>query len=96
MFIQTAFIFSSVVQRWICRFPGLRLHLLRQFSVFLVSSPCVASATSYHFVSTAPPRWRRAFSQFVPVAKFRLPVLASGSNLPVKPTRILRSAYLAR
>ena len=80
MFIQTAFSFSSVVQRWVCRFSGLRLYLLRQF----------------HFSSAVPPRWRSAFSQLAPVAKFKLPVLASGSNISVKPTRILRSAYLAR
>ena len=96
MLIQTAFNFSSAVQRWVCRFSGLRLVALRWFVVFLASSPCVASASSYRFCSAAPPRWRCAFSQFVPVAKFRLSVLASGSNLPVKPTRILRSAYLAR
>ncbi|WP_144425085.1 DUF1010 domain-containing protein [Acidovorax sp. MR-S7] len=96
MLIQTAFNFSSVVQRWVCRFSGLRLHGLRRFPVFLASGPCVASASSYCFGSAAPPRWRCAFSQFAPVAKFRLSVLASGSNISVKPTRILRSAYLAR
>ncbi|WP_404301151.1 DUF1010 domain-containing protein [Alicycliphilus denitrificans] len=96
MLIQTAFRFSGVVQRWVCRFSGLRLHGLRRFPVFLASSPCVASASSYRFRSVALPRWRCAFSQFVPVTKFRLPVLASGSNISVKPTRILRSAYLAR
>ena len=96
MFIQTAFNFSSVVQRWVCRFSGLRLLALRRFLVFLASSPCLASASSYRFCSAVPPRWRSAFSQLVPVTKFRLPVLASGSNISVKPTRILRSAYLAR
>ena len=96
MLIQTAFNFSSVGQRWVCRFSGLRLVALRWFIVFLASGPCTASASSYFFRSAAPPRWRCAFSQFAPVAKFRLSVLASGSNLPVKPTRILRSAYLAR
>ena len=96
MFIQTAFSFSSAVQRWVCRLSGLRLVVLRWFVVFLASGPCVASASSYRFGSAALPRWRRAFSQFVPVAKSKLSVLASGSNLPVKPTRILRSAYLAR
>lgn len=35
-------------------------------------------------------------SRLAPVAKFKLSVLASGSNISVKPTRILRSAYLAR
>ncbi|WP_404301148.1 DUF1010 domain-containing protein [Alicycliphilus denitrificans] len=80
MFIQTAFSFSSAVQRWVCRFSGLRLRLLRQF----------------HFLSAVPLRWCSAFSQFVPVAKLRLPVLASGSNISVKPTRLRRSAYLAR
>ncbi|WOO32283.1 DUF1010 domain-containing protein [Diaphorobacter limosus] len=96
MFIQTAFSFSSAVQRLACRFSGLRLLALRRFMVFLASSPCVASASSYCFASAAPPRWRSAFPQFAPVVKLRLPVLASGSNISVKPTRILRSAYLAR
>ena len=96
MFIQTAFNFSSVVQRWVCRFSGLRLVALRWFVVFLASGPCVASASSYFFRSAVPPRWHRAFSQLAPVAKLRLSVLASGSNISVKPTRILRSAYLAR
>ena len=96
MLIQTAFNFSSVVQRLVCRFSGLRLVALRWFVVFLASSPCLASASSYRFCSPAQPRWRCAFSQFVPVAKSWLPVLASGSNISVKPTRILRSAYLAR
>ena len=96
MFIQTAFSFSSVVQRLVCRFSGLRLVASRWFVVFLASGPCVASASSYCFGSAAPPRWGRAFSQFLPVAKFGLPVLASGSNISVKPTRLRRSAYLAR
>lgn len=96
MFIQTAFSFSSLVQRWVCRFSGLRLLALRRFPAFLAPIPCVASASSYLFASTVLPRWHSAFSQFVPVAKFKLPVLASGSNISVKPTRILRSAYLAR
>ena len=96
MLIQTTFSFSSVVQRWVCRFSGLRLVALRWFVVFLASGPCVASARSYCFGSAVPPRWRCAFSQFVPVAKSKLSVLASGSNISVKPTRILRSAYLAR
>ena len=77
MLFEMAFNFSSVVQRWVCRFSGLRLLAL-----------CFASA--------ALPRWRRAFSQLVPVAKSKLSVWASGSNISVKPTRILRSAYLAR
>ena len=96
MLTQTAFNFSSVVQRLVCRFSGLRLVALRWFVVFSASSPCVASASSYCFGSAALPRWRRAFSQLAPVAKFRLSVSASGSNISVKPTRILRSAYLAR
>ncbi|MBP6394686.1 MAG: DUF1010 domain-containing protein [Giesbergeria sp.] len=33
--------------------------------VFFASSPCVASASSYHFTSSAPPCWRSAFSQLV-------------------------------
>nr|WP_292977661.1 DUF1010 domain-containing protein [Nitrosomonas sp.] len=74
------------MQRLACRFSGLRLHLLRQFSAFLAAGPCVASATSYHFASVAPPRLRSAFSQFAPVVKVGLPVLASGSNFSSQPT----------
>ena len=96
MLIQTVFIFSSVVQRLVCRLSGLRLLALHWFLVFLASGPCVANASSYRFCSAVPPRWRRAFSQLVPVTKSKLSVLASGSNISVKPTRILRSAYLAR
>ena len=96
MFIQTAFSFSSAVQRLVCRFSGLRLLASRWFVLFLASGPCVASASSYCFRSAAQPRWRSAFPQFVPVAESWLPILASGSNISVKPTRILRSAYLAR
>ena len=96
MLIQTAFNFSSVVQRLVCRFSGLRLLSSRGFLVFFASSHCAASASSYCFRSAAPPQWRCAFSQFVPVAKSKLSVLASGSNISVKPTRLRRSAYLAR
>ena len=65
----------------------------RQFQAFLASSACWACATSYHFASTAPPPWRSAFSRFVPVVKLGFPVLASGSNCAVKPTRLRRAAY---
>ena len=72
---------------------GLRLWALRQFQAFLASSPCAASATSYHFSSSASPPWRTAFSWFAPVVNLGLPVLASGSNRAVKPTRLRRAAY---
>ncbi|MCA0311580.1 MAG: DUF1010 domain-containing protein [Proteobacteria bacterium] len=86
MLIQTAFSFSGVIQRLAGRLSRLRLHSLRQFLSFLAAGPCVASANSYHFASVAPPRWRFAFSQFAPVAKLGLPVLASGSNFSSQPT----------
>ena len=76
---------------WRC--AGLRLHSLRRFQVFLASSACAASATSYYFCSTASLPWRSAFSRFAPVVNLGLPVLASGSNRAVKPTRLRRSAY---
>ena len=56
----------------------------------------IAVAIANGQVKNAKMEWRSAFPQFVPVAKFRLSVLASGSNISVKPTRILRSAYLTR
>ncbi|UHJ65680.1 DUF1010 domain-containing protein [Melaminivora jejuensis] len=46
----------------------------------MASSPCAANASSYCFRSAAQPWWRCAFSQFAPFTKFRLPVLAYGSN----------------
>ena len=96
MNIQTPFTFASVYPQGVWRSLGLRLGVLRQFQAFLASSPCAASATSYHFASIAPPPWRRAFSQFAPVVKLGFPVLASGSNCAVKPTRLRRAAYFGR
>ena len=49
MLFQTAFNSSSVVQRLVCRFSGLRLVALRWFVLFWASSPCAASASSYFF-----------------------------------------------
>ena len=72
---------------------GLRLWVLRQFKAFLASSPCTASATSYHFASIAPPPWRSAFSRFAPVVNLGFPVLASVANRAVKPTCLRQAAY---
>ncbi|MBF6630549.1 MAG: DUF1010 domain-containing protein [Comamonas sp.] len=63
------------------------------FQAFLDSSPCAACASSYHFSSSASPPWRTAFSQFSLVVNLGFPVLASGSNCAVKPTRLRRAAY---
>ena len=76
---------------WRC--AGLRLSALRKFQAFLASSACTAFVSSYHFASIAAPRWRSAFSRFAPVVKLGFPVLASGSNCAVKPTRLRRAAY---
>ena len=86
MLFQTAFSFSGVIQRLAGRFSGLRLHSLRQFSAFWAADPFVTSVNSYHFASVAPPQWRFAFSQFAPVVKVGLPVLAIGSNCSSQPT----------
>ena len=80
MHIQTPLTFSSVVSLGVWRLLGLRLHGVCQFQAFLASSPCVASAGSYGFLSPWPVR-SRSFWRF-------------GSNLALKPTRILRAAYL--
>ena len=79
-------------------FTGVYL-LTRLFVGLWVSrwaSPFGAAPVFSFFASNAPPRWHNVFSQLAPVAKSKLSVLASGSNISVKPTRILRSAYLAR
>ena len=83
----------SVISLGVWHSLGLRLRGLRQFQAFLASSPCAASATSYHFSSSASPRWRTVFSWFAPIVNLGFPVLASGSNRAVKPTRLRRAAY---
>ena len=79
MVYSPAFTFSSGYPLGVLPFAGLRLRALRQFQVF--------------FASTAQPPWRSAFSRFVLVVKLGFPVLASGSNCAVKPTRLRRVAY---
>ena len=86
MLFQTAFSFSGVIQRLVCRFSGLRLHSLRRFSVFFAASAYPVNATSYYFASIVPLPWRNAFSQLAPVVKLGFPVLASGSNISSQPT----------
>jgi hypothetical protein len=93
MFYSPAFIFSSVYSLGFEFLAGLRLWALRQFQAFLASSPCAASATSYHFSSSASPPWHNVFSRFAPVVNSAVSVLASGSNCAVKPTRLRRAAY---
>ena len=88
-----AFGFSSIYSLGFGFLAGLRLWLLRQFQAFLASSPCVESATSYHFSSSASLPWRTAFSRFALVVNSAISVLASGSNCAVKPTRLRRAAY---
>ena len=93
MLYSPAFTFSSVYPLVFLPCAGLRLGALRCFQAFLASSPCAASATSYHFSSSASPRWRTVFSWFAPIVNLGFPVLASGSNRAVKPTRLRRAAY---
>ena len=79
-------------------FTGIYL-LKRLFVGFWVSRralPLGAAPVFSFFASIVPPRWHNVFSQFAPVVNSAVSVLASGSNFAVKPTRILRSAYLAR
>ena len=93
MLYSPAFSFSSGYPLGVLPCAGLRLGVLRQFQAFLASSACAACASSYHFSSIASPPWRSAFSRFAPVVNLGFPVLASGSNCAVKPTRLRRAAY---
>ena len=79
MFYSSAFTFSSVYSLGFGFLAGLRLWTLRQFQVF--------------FASIASPPWRTVFSRFALVVNLGLPVLVSGSNRAVKPTRLRRAAY---
>ena len=91
-----AFTLSSVSPLGFLPCAGIRLGALRWFQAFLFASSCAASATRYHFVSIAPPRWHSAFSRFAPVVNSVVSVFASGSNCAVKPTRLRRAAYFRR
>lgn len=93
MLYSPAFTFSSGYPLGFLPCAGLRLWVVRQFKAFLASSPCTASATSYHFASIAPPPWRSAFSRFAPVVNLGFPVLASVANRAVKPTCLRQAAY---
>ena len=76
-------------------FTGVYL-LKRLFVGFWVSrraAPFDAAPVFSFFASSAPPPWRSAFSRFAPVVNLGLPVLVSGSNRAVKPTRLRRAAY---
>ncbi len=96
MVYLAALTFASVNPLGIFPCSGLRLGALRWFQAFWASSACAASARGYHFSSIASPPWRSAFSRFAPVVNLGLPVLASGSNRSVKPTRFRRAAYFVR
>ena len=82
MHIQAPFTFSSVHSLGVWRLLGLRLRGVCQFQAFLASSPCAVSAGSSGFHSP----WLLRSHSF----------LRFGSNPALKPTRILRAAYLAR
>ena len=77
------------------QFTGI-YFLERLFVGFWVScraAPFGAAPVFSFFARIAPPPWHTAFSQFAPVVKLGFPVLASGSNCAVKPTRLRRAAY---
>ncbi|WP_084153980.1 DUF1010 domain-containing protein [Simplicispira psychrophila] len=84
MTYSTAFTFSSVYPLGVCLRAGLRLSILRQFQVFLASSAYAACASSYLFVSIAPPPWRCAFPRLALVVKLGCPVVASRANWAFK------------
>ncbi len=76
-------------------FTGIYLFK-RLFVGFWVSrraAPFGAAPVLSFFASSAPPPWRSAFSRFALVVNLGLPVLVSGSNRAVKPTRLRRAAY---
>ena len=78
--------FSKVSPWGFWRSAGLRLHSPRKFQAFLASSPCSASAASYHSCSVAPLPRPSAFSWAAPVFKFGRSLLAFGSNYSSQPT----------
>jgi hypothetical protein len=93
MVYSPAFIFSSGYLLGFLPCAGLRLWALRWFQAFLASSAYAACATSYHFSSIAPPRWRNVFSQFAPVVNSEVSVFSSVANCAVKPTCLRQASY---
>ena len=73
------------------------ISLLKRLSVgFWISrraAPFGTAPVFSFFASIASPPWRTVFSRFVLVVNLEFPVLASGSNCAVKPTRLRRAAY---
>ena len=88
--------FSKVSPLGFRRCAGLRLHSPRKFQAFLASSPCSASAASYHSCSVAPLPRPSAFSWAAHVFKAGRPLLAFGSNSALKRTGFQPAAYLGR
>jgi hypothetical protein len=86
MHIQNPFTFASVCALGVGRCAGLRLlaywGLARGFMVFLASGSYPTWASSSVFRSAWPVLLR--------------PFSCAGSNPSLKPTRILRAAYLVR
>ncbi|MDQ3058801.1 MAG: DUF1010 domain-containing protein [Pseudomonadota bacterium] len=86
MVYSPAFTFSSGYPLGVLLRAGLRLSGLHQFQALLACSACAASASSYHFASTAPLRWRSAFSWVAHFVTLGFPVLVSVSNPSLKRT----------
>ena len=86
MHIHAPFTFASAIALGVWRFVGLRLHTccgpVRGFLVFLVSGSYPTWASSSVFRSAWPVLPR--------------PLSCTGSNPSLKPTRMLRAAYLVR
>jgi hypothetical protein len=86
MHIQNPFTFASAFALGVWRFAGLRLiacrGLARGFMVFLASGSYSTWASSSVFRSVWP--------------VLACPFSCVGSNPSLKPTRILRAAYLVR
>ena len=65
-------------------------------SVFLASSACQPSTTSYHSCSAAPLPWPSGFSWAAHIFKAGRSLLAFGSNSALKRTGFQPAAYLGR
>ena len=73
--------FSQVSPLGFRRCAGLRLHSPRKFQAFLASSPCSASAASYHSCSVAPLPRPSAFPGPHPSLSLGAPFWPSGLTI---------------
>ena len=93
MVYSPAFIFSSGYSLGFCRVPGFALGCCASFKRFWPLALVQQALPAIILQALRRLRGAVLFRSLRPSSSWGFPVLASGSNCAVKPTRILRAAY---